>query len=64
MQATPIINYKEASEALVLKYDDVMQELAVLKKMGIILMGCMAPSKAHLVSVKYCLEQAFVLYLT
>ncbi|MCY7421339.1 MAG: transposase [Chitinophagaceae bacterium] len=33
MQATPIINYKEAYEALVLKYDDVMQELAVLKKM-------------------------------
>jgi hypothetical protein len=33
MQATPIINYKEAYEALVLKYDDVMQELAMLKKM-------------------------------
>ncbi len=33
MQATPIINYKEAYEALVLKYDDVMQELTVLKKM-------------------------------
>ncbi len=33
MQATPIINYKEAYEALVLKYDAVMQELAVLKKM-------------------------------
>lgn len=33
MQATTTIDYKEAYEALVLKYEAVMQELAVLKKM-------------------------------
>ncbi len=33
MQATTIINYKEAYDALELKYEEVLQELAVLKKM-------------------------------